>query len=120
MRLPIPETKLTDEQERHARRSLAMSVERLLKFTQIKAPAVVVCHELVYACERAMLLYGRYYWDAWAERMNAQVRNIFGLCESCEGNHPRAELACPQCIKDGEEYVAAMDKEDEMGGPPCQ
>jgi hypothetical protein len=120
MRLPMPETKLTEEQERYVTRSLTTSAERLLKFIQMKAPAVVVCKELVHTCERAMLLYGHYYWEAWGDRMNAWVRNMFGLCESCQGNHPRAELMCPQCTKDGDEYVAAMEKEDDMGGPACE
>ena len=119
-RLPMPEEELTPEQTRMQTESLKAAVARLTRLIEIGAPAIITCLALVLVCKRAILLYGKRYWDAWHFEMIESIRNDAGLCATCNSRHHVGDSSCPQCVKDAEEYVDALDKEDEMGGPPCQ
>jgi hypothetical protein len=68
------------------------------------APDVVVCNEIVILCRRAMLLYGKYYWQAWGEWMLRTARISSDLCPTCQWEY-FTEDECPQCQRDGNEYV---------------
>ena len=106
----MTEETLTAEQDRYVTKSLTNSVNRLARLLKANGPAVIVCNELVNVCVRAMLLYGDYYWKAWGDHMSGHVRNHFGYCATCQSKQHSVELSCPQCIRDGNEYVAQFDE----------
>jgi hypothetical protein len=74
-------------------------LERLVKLHAVKAPWIVIAHEVVLLVKALTLHPEAKFWEMWADSLQPAFRNDAGWCANC-GNPHIPDTLCPQCIRD--------------------